>query len=110
VDSAYHFFYKSLKYLSFHETIIALASGLKERNILIAIDCHNNFYKIDVEEKKIVYQSDISDGGSFGSVVCIMNTREENWLACSKWTYEDYDIEIRDCDDFSLNVRFKVRA
>lgn len=39
-----------------------------------------------------------------------MNSREENWLACSKWDFENNSIEIRNCEDFGLCLKFPVRS
>ena len=89
IDQTYSCFeYDPDSLVEFPENLVAIAGGLIERNIIIAIDMQNHFYKVDIEKQVIVFVSDKRDEGQIGDSICIMNSREENWLACSKWTYE----------------------
>lgn len=96
--------------IELNDRIIAIAGGLNEKTHMIAIDISNTFYRIDIAQRKVIYKSEKREEGSFGSKICIMNSREENWLACSKWDYEQNHIEIRSCLDFSVILRFHVRS
>lgn len=87
-----------------------MAGGLFERNQMIAIDLLNYFYRIDTAECKIIFKSEKREEGSFGYKLCIMSSREENYVACSKWTFEENQIEIRNCRDFGVTLRFHVRS
>ncbi len=92
------------------DRITAISGGLNEASHLIAIDMSNTFSRIDISKRKVINKSEKREEGSFGSKICIMNSREENWLACSKWDYEQNHIEIRSCHDFSVIIRFHVRS
>ena len=74
--------------LELNDRVIAISGGLNENHQMIAIDMMNTFYKIDVTKRQILFKTEKREEGSISTKICIMNSREENWLACGKWDYE----------------------
>ena len=70
----------------------------------------NYFYKIDASTRQIIYKSEKRDEGTFSQKMCILNSREEDWIACARWNFQDNQIEIRSCLDFSVVLKFHVRS
>ena len=104
------FQFEEKKQLEFKETLVSMTGGLLERNHMIVIDLQNNFYRIDIEKPTIISKSEKRQEGSYGHNICVMNSREQNFLACAKWTFEENQIEIRNCVDFGIALKFHVRS
>ena len=75
-----------------------MCGGLDHRHLMICIDMCNIFYILDLETKEIAIANSNREEGTYSDCLCVMKSRDQKYLAASRWDYEENLIEIRDCD------------